>query len=40
MPILNGFEAAQEIQNLIKNYRIPYVALVALTANATIHAIE
>lgn len=40
MPILNGFQTAQEIQILIKRKIIPFVPIVALTANVTLHDIE
>lgn len=36
MPILDGFQAAEKIRNLVEKKKIPYVAIVALTANATI----
>ena len=40
MPILNGFQTAERIQQLIENGIIPSVPIVALTANVTLSDIE
>lgn len=40
MPILNGFETAKKIRFLIENEVIPYVPIIAITANVTINDID
>lgn len=40
MPIMNGFQAAGEINKMIRKKKIPYVPIIALTANVTIQEIE
>ena len=40
MPVMNGFKAAEEINQMIQNKKIPYVPIIALTANVTIKEIE
>lgn len=37
MPVLNGFETAKEINWLIRKHFLPYVPIIAVTANATIN---
>lgn len=37
MPVLNGFETAREINFLINQHIIPYVPIIAVTANTTIN---
>lgn len=40
MPILNGFETAKKIKILIEKDIIPYVPIIAITANVTISDID
>ena len=40
MPVLNGFETAKKIRFLIENEVIPYVPIIAITANVTINDID
>ena len=40
MPVLNGFETAKQIRFLIEKKAIPYLAIIAITANVTIGDID
>ena len=40
MPILNGFETAKKVRFLIEKEIIPYVPIIAITANVTISEID
>lgn len=40
MPIMNGFQASEIIKNMVDSKFIPYVPILAVTANASIKEIE
>ena len=40
MPVMDGFQAAEEIQQLVKQKQIPHLEIIAVTANASIKAID
>ncbi len=40
MPILDGFKASEMIQEMIKENKIPYLDIIAVTANASIRDME